>query len=101
MVAYRIDKKRVSEEYNVIQEVVDVIHEIKREEKIRCAILEAGVMKGRDYECFAILDYIEKKYAGIRGIREMIAEYLTEFVVKGENFGLATSCQKKTMEINK
>ena len=86
-------------EHSAMQGIVDVIHEIRQEEKIRCAMLEAGVMKGRDYNCLAILDHIERKYADVKDIRKIVGEYLIEFVVKGESFGFTAPCQKKGAEM--
>jgi hypothetical protein len=82
---------------------LDVIHEtlqeIKRKEKIFCAMLDAGDMFGREYQLSAILDYVEKKYsATVNDIRKIAGDYLTRKVTEGESFGLVTPFERAEHE---
>jgi len=84
-------------------EMFGMIRSIKREEKIRCALMEAVKMHEREYELEAILDYVEMKYSkSVSDIREIVGEYLKRFMLEGEKFGFLTLIEDvETEEIRK
>jgi|WetSurMetagenome_2_1015567.scaffolds.fasta_scaffold425312_3 hypothetical protein len=72
-------------------EMTGMIRSMKREEKIRCALMEAVKMHEREYEFEAILDHVELKYSkSVSGIREIVGEYLKRFILEDEKFGFLT-----------
>jgi|WetSurMetagenome_2_1015567.scaffolds.fasta_scaffold1026795_1 hypothetical protein len=75
----------------------EFISDMRFEEKIRCALMEAVKMNERGYNFKAILDHVEMKYSD--GIHKVVGEYLARFTLEGERFGFLTPTEDAETEI--